>query len=201
MDTQVNQFEPFPKIPRLRRDCTITEKIDGTNAQIFIRELDEDSAGAFVVHEGVPYTLQAGSRNRFLTPENDNYGFARWVYENRDELVKLGPGRHFGEWFGAGIQRRYGLEKKHFALFNVNRWRDNPERPECCLVVPTLYEGPFSDAAIDQALNVLRRVGSLVEVVDRFDNPEGVVVYMHASRSMHKVLLENDHIAKGQVAA
>jgi hypothetical protein len=27
-------YEPFPKIPRLSRDCTITEKIDGTAAQV-----------------------------------------------------------------------------------------------------------------------------------------------------------------------
>jgi hypothetical protein len=31
-------FEEFQKIPRLRRDCVITEKIDGTNAQIYISD-------------------------------------------------------------------------------------------------------------------------------------------------------------------
>ena len=30
-------FEEFKKIPRLFRDCTITEKIDGTNGQIVIQ--------------------------------------------------------------------------------------------------------------------------------------------------------------------
>ena len=31
-------FEPWPKIPRLKRDIIITEKIDGTNAQICFDE-------------------------------------------------------------------------------------------------------------------------------------------------------------------
>ena len=31
-----NTFVPFPKMARLRRDILITEKIDGTNAQIVI---------------------------------------------------------------------------------------------------------------------------------------------------------------------
>jgi hypothetical protein len=29
----MSDFIPFPKIPRLRRDIVITEKIDGTNVQ------------------------------------------------------------------------------------------------------------------------------------------------------------------------
>lgn len=32
------EFEAFQKIPRLRRDCVITEKLDGTNAQVHITE-------------------------------------------------------------------------------------------------------------------------------------------------------------------
>jgi hypothetical protein len=32
------EFAGFPKISRLSRDCIITEKIDGTNAQILITE-------------------------------------------------------------------------------------------------------------------------------------------------------------------
>lgn len=36
-------FEKFPKIPRLRREAVITEKIDGTNA-LFKQTLDGDGA-------------------------------------------------------------------------------------------------------------------------------------------------------------
>jgi hypothetical protein len=79
------------------------------------------------------------SRSRWITPDDDNFGFAAWVEANRDELLTLGPGRHFGEWWGSGIQRGYGLPKgeKRFSLFNVSRWGES--RPACCHVVPVLY--------------------------------------------------------------
>ena len=103
---QTNSTEPpfvaFDKIPRLRRNVIVSEKIDGTNAIVWI---GEDFT-----------TIRAGSRSRWITPEDDNYGFARWVAANRDELLKLGPGYHYGEWWGAGIQRRYGLDHKRFSL-------------------------------------------------------------------------------------
>lgn len=83
-------FEGFPKTSRYSRGCIITEKLDGTNAQVFVTD------------DG---RLYAGSRNRWITPEDDNYGFAKWVRANAEELKLLGPGRHFGEWWGNGIQR------------------------------------------------------------------------------------------------
>ena len=101
------KFEPFSKIPRLTRKCIITEKIDGTNAQIYIGE-----QGEFYI----------GSRKKWILPEDDNYGFARWALENKEELLKLGVGAHFGEWWGQGIQRKYNMDKKVFSLFNVDRW-------------------------------------------------------------------------------
>ena len=61
---QLPDFKPFPKMARLSREIIITEKLDGTNAQVFITE-DGD--------------LFAGSRTRWITPQDDNYGFARWV--------------------------------------------------------------------------------------------------------------------------
>jgi hypothetical protein len=32
-------FQDFGKIPRLTRQCVVTEKLDGTNAQVFIGNL------------------------------------------------------------------------------------------------------------------------------------------------------------------
>ena len=163
-------FEGFGKISRLSRDCIITEKIDGTNAQLCITE-----EGDFLV----------GSRKRWITPEDDNYGFARWAYENKEELLKLGVGRHFGEWWGQGIQRRYDLKEKRFSLFNTGRWsQDNQEKPECCSVVPILYKGDFCTNAIDDVLQKLKEEGSVAS--PGFMKPEGIVVYHTASRMMFK---------------
>ena len=32
------EFVPFPKIPRLHKECIVTEKIDGTNGIIYITD-------------------------------------------------------------------------------------------------------------------------------------------------------------------
>lgn len=167
-------FETFPKIPRLFRDCVISEKIDGTNAQILITETG----------------IQAGSRNKWIDVHNDNFGFARWVADHEEELrTGLGLGRHYGEWWGPGIQRGYGQKEKRFSLFNAERW-DIPERPACCGVVPVLYKGPYSDAQVRLSLLNLEAHGSVVS--PGFMRPEGIVVWHTASRQMYKVTLDGD---------
>jgi RNA ligase-like protein len=106
------EFMHWPKIPRVANvQCYITEKIDGTNALIAI---GPDSSGA--------PEFRVGSRNRWITPEQDNYGFARWAYEHRELLLRLGEGYHYGEWWGQGIQRGYGLSERRFSLFDTRRW-------------------------------------------------------------------------------
>ena len=172
------EFMPFPKMPRLIREVIITEKIDGTNAQIFIADDGE--------------TMLIGSRNRWITPADDNAGFARWCEENRAELLKLGPGRHFGEWWGQGIQRNYGLKEKRLSLFNVARWAE--ERPACCHVVPVLYRGMFDTAAVDQILSRLEANGSLA--APGFMNPEGVIVFHTAGNFGMKKTIKKDELPK-----
>lgn len=177
------EFIAFDKIPRLRRNVIVTEKIDGTNALVH-------------VEDDVLFTVRAGSRSRWITPEDDNHGFAKWVKANEDELRLLGPGYHYGEWWGAGIQRRYGLTEKRFSLFNAGRWTDDV-RPACCHVVPVLGQGS-QDEAVEAALERLRREGSVA--APGFMNPEGIVVYHTAARSMFKVTLDRDGEPKGKVA-
>ena len=173
----MSDFQEFPKMARLSREVIVTEKIDGTNAQVCISD------------DG---TVRAGSRTRWITPEDDNVGFAAWVRENEDCLRQLGPGRHFGEWWGAGIQRRYGLDHRRFSLFNVARW--GIERPPCCHVVPVLYRGPFDTAAIDDTLDKLARYGSVC--VPGFLKPEGVIVFHVAAGVGFKKTIEKDEVTK-----
>jgi hypothetical protein len=181
-------FEGFPKIPRLSRECAITEKIDGTNAQIRI-----EPDGTFYV----------GSRTRWITPQDDNFGFARWVEEHKEELRRLGPGTHMGEWWGAGIQRRYGLTEKRFSLFAVHRWvekgQPQPEKmataPDCCHVVPILYRGLFGTPEVNSVLEQLKTFGSVAS--PGFMKPEGVIVYHEASKTLFKKTIEGDEKPKG----
>ncbi len=180
-------FVGFPKIARWRRGVVVTEKVDGTNAQVHVSD------------DGLH--VSAGSSTRWIDPESDNYGFAAWVRENQEELLKLGPGSHFGEWYGAGIQRRYGLPEKRFALFNTGRWGDESlaargeSRPACCGVVPVLWKGNLHEMDLAGILTKLQVEGSVI--VPGFMRPEGVVIFHSASGTSHKVLLEGDELPKG----
>jgi len=173
------EFTAFQKLPRLSREVIITEKIDGTNASVCITE-----DGQFLV----------GSRTRWITPENDNHGFAAWAYSNKEELMKLGVGHHFGEWWGTGIQRRYGIADKRFSLFNTARWSDPETRPACCDVVPVLAAGVFSSPMIEAQILRLQADGSVA--APGFMNPEGIVIYHTAAGISFKKTIDKDEIPK-----
>lgn len=169
-------FKPWPKTPRFSAHCTITEKIDGTNGQISICE------------DG---RLFVGSRNRWLsgeTKQSDNFGFYAWVMEHETEIRKLGIGRHFGEWYGAGIGRNYGLENRYFALFNTRRPKET--LPDCVGQVPILYEGPYSKEAEQAAVTKTSR--SFV-AADTWAGPvEGYVVFFPKTGERFKHVFETE---------
>lgn len=174
------EFLPFEKISRLSRHCTITEKIDGTNACIGIAE----DGGFFI-----------GSRNRWLTGDDDHFGFHIWALKHKEELLQLGPGRHYGEWWGIGIQRRYSTGEKRFSLFNSARWTAT-RPPACCHVVPVLYSGVFTSTAADDAIAKLEVEGSAAS--PGFMQPEGIVIYQSAARMYFKKTIKNDDSPKSQ---
>lgn len=183
------EFTPFPKIPRFNRQVIVTEKIDGTNASILITETGE---------------FLTASRKRWITPDHDNYGFSRWAHEHKDALMQLGPGHHFGEWWGSGIQRGYGLTggDKRFSLFNVSRWCNHDDIPSegqtalpCCIsVVPLLWSGLLMHLRIASVLDSLRTCGSAA--APGFTKPEGIVIFHTAGNCLFKMTLENDDTPK-----
>jgi hypothetical protein len=177
----IPEFKDFPKMARLSRPMIITEKIDGTNASIFIGE------------DG---TFLCGSRSRWLSLEDDHYNFAKWAHENKEDLMKLGPGHHFGEWWGSGIQKSYGLVngEKRFSLFNVSRWTDPEARPKCCHVVPILYTGPFDTTKIDEVLRDLAHNGSVAS--PGFKKPEGIIIWHTAANIGFKKTVHKDEVPK-----
>ncbi len=183
------EFKPFSKIPRLYSQCRITEKIDGTNACVEVVGCGElgfavaaCSRTRRLVTVGLamePEWHQRDSRDRPV----DNYGFGAWVVANAIELTKLGPGRHFGEWWGQGIQRTYGLADKRFSAF----WR--PETaPACVGQVPVLYEGEFHQQALLDTIGLLSSGSVAAPGFQRF---EGVVVTFAAGPSF-KVISNGD---------
>lgn len=196
------EFIGFPKMARLSREIIISEKIDGTNAQILITEDGQ---------------MLVGSKTRWITPKDDNHGFAKWIKENKEEILKLGVGRHFGEWWGSGINRGYGLLKgeKRFSLFNTIRWCEygkEPQRrtddnfgvikmqdvlPKCVSLVPVLYTGMFDTTEIQSTLNTLIVHGSYAS--PGFMNPEGIVIFHVAGNVGFKKTIKNDDVPKSLV--
>ena len=181
-------FPAFRKIPRLDRGVVVTEKIDGTNSSVHIFE---DGRVLF------------GSRNRWITSQSDNYGFATWASEHIDELRTLGVGAHYGEWWGRGIQRNYGLTDRRFSLFNTGRFRrcDDPaddskmELPACVGLVPVLWTGMFCQFDPGSTIGHLQYGGSLA--APGFMRPEGYVLYHIASGQYFKQTVEKDNEPKG----
>ena len=194
-ENMVVDFVEFPKIARLAREIIVTEKIDGSNAVVYVGEDGQ---------------VLAGSRSQWIATRAkggaDNFGFATWVEAHANELRLLGPGRHYGEWWGSGIQRGYGLTKgeKRFSLFNVQRWSEElaePQalpRPACCHVVPILYRGMFLTDEIERCLDRLKTGGSLAS--PGFRKPEGVVIFHPQGNVGIKKTIEKDAEWKGKSA-
>lgn len=203
-----NDFIPYRKIPRLNREILILEKIDGTNAQILINPCNNADKQAVCslpmdVRMGdgaapskIFYNVYAGSRTRWITPVNDNYGFAAWVLSHAYDLVSiLGVGRFYGEWWGKGIQRGYGLEEKRFSLFNPDfEFKRTPNG--LVHTVPVLYRGPFDLFAIQRAMDDLAFGGS--QAAPGWKIPEGIVIYHTASGHLYKKTFFNDEGGKNE---
>ena len=196
----MQEFKEFPKIARFSREVIVTEKIDGTNACIFIGENGE---------------FLTGSRTRWITTNTDNHGFSGWAYGHNEELMTLGPGLHFGEWWGSGIQRGYNLPKgeKRFSLFNASRWCLNGQTPQqipmadprivkmqdvlppCVGLVPVLWRGLFDNLDLAAIFQGLKNNGS--RAAPGFMRPEGVVIFHIAGNVGFKKTLEKDSEPKG----
>ncbi len=199
------EFKDFGKIPRLNRDVVITEKIDGTNACVVVVEETLPSVWwDWWSDDKIERKVYAQSRNRLLTPENDNAGFAKWVQANMEELKQLGPGYHYGEWWGSGIGRKYGMKEKIFSLFNVYRWHKlettfvelqtgQEFAPDCCSVVPVLPFHKLED--VPAAIEFLKTNGSVA--APGFMDPEGVIIWHDAAKEYFKVTVKGDESRKG----
>jgi hypothetical protein len=184
----------FQKIPRLARQVVITEKLDGTNALV-------------AIHHDPAMPLAIGSRNRWLTPgkTSDNYDFCRWVLDNEETIRRLGPGWHYGEWWGIGIARRYNIGERRWSLFDT-RWTEEELRgrglPANVRVVPTLVSATLSplDATQDpvqSCINDLFRHGSVA--APGFMHPEGIVIRHSASGHLYKWTFGGDGTAAPKV--
>ncbi len=93
-------FKPFPKMARLSREILITEKLDGTNAHVNIVPLSEHFL-EWVATSNAEYitvgdmAIMAASRNRYLSPSADNFGFAKWCRYFMLECLRAMPSKRY----------------------------------------------------------------------------------------------------------
>lgn len=168
----VPEFHKWPKTARADSPVVVTEKLDGTNAVIWVSEDETEIA--------------AGSRNRwlytsklgveYLTTFGDNYGFGAWVHRHANMLKpRLGPGWHYGEWWGHGIARGYGLDHKIFTPFYpLDILPSTQQEGTEIRPLTVLYEGPMNHAEIQIVERSLKDHGSVA--VEGYLYPEGIVI-------------------------
>jgi len=117
----------YHQVPLPTLEFIGTVKLHGTNASVVF---DNDTGN---------YTFQ--SRERELTLESDNAGFAMWGERNIDSLRKIfnlvvtnqaEKVVIFGEWCGGSIQKGVALNQipKMFVIFNITLIDDQGNRTE-----------------------------------------------------------------------
>jgi len=235
------QFKSWGSTPRFHKGLHITEKIDGTNAGISVvgvghEEMSWDYSGTvpddaiYVPHRtqddsdpGFGYLVRAQSRKRIITPGNDNFGFAKWVWDNAEGLANLlGFGYHYGEWYGEGIQKNpLAVAGRRWALFNTWHWgrKENLERLRMVdipglTLVPVLHDeqrdGPADYFTIPGVIEGLKVGGSRADGYMTLPNahkmdfhvegPEGIIVWQRETSQRYKILLQEDDKHKWEVA-
>jgi len=168
-------YKPFSKIERFENvKISISQKLHGSNASIYIYKTEDGTLD-----------LKCGKRTDWITPEQDNFGFAKFVYDNKEAFLKLGEGYHFGEYCGPGINSGEGLKERTLVLFDYWRYQDIMLPPNT-MIVPVLYEGPNDGMKIVMIIKDLKENGS--KLVKGFMNVEGVVISMGGHR--YKILFK-----------
>lgn len=171
----------FVKYPHLERlgtteveditfgTCHVFYKIDGTNASVW--------------YEG---QLRAGSRNRELTVDNDNAGFAQWVMSesNRfEQLFEEYPGLYlYGEWLVPHSLKTYADDAwRKFYIFDVwdkTKFLPYEDYQPILKKYGLDYIPPLAvckNPSVDQLYSLLERTGEFL-IKDGAGRGEGLVV-------------------------
>jgi hypothetical protein len=194
------KLKRFGVTPELFGDVTLCEQIDGHAIGIHIEALKANPDGEVGVKPGDVLFYGAGgnanfyrvwvqNRQRIVTPDqHDVHGVASWARAHAAQLAEtLGPGIHFGEWWGYKICRGYGLGPgdRRFSLYNTARWGfiDGTQVPSL-YTQPVLWEGNFLEgwATIRNEMDGLLNHGSVAS--PGYRHPAGVVLYHHSADVM-----------------
>jgi hypothetical protein len=108
--------------------CYVFPKIDGTNASVWLNKDGE---------------VQAGSRKRHLSLEDDNAGFCAWVNQQeniKEYLIKNPNHRLFGEWLVKHSLKTYKDDAwRKFYVFDVYVDKEDHEIEEGISTMKSLH--------------------------------------------------------------
>lgn len=198
------EFEAWPKtlhVDKVLGKVIVTEKIDGTNACLFFYPNGE---------------MFVQSRNRIITPDQDNAGFAKWAYRNQKDLFYIfGPGRHYGEWWGHKIGRTYDMTYNVFSVFNNGRFYKTEANSNDSMstrahemglgeeisAVPHIFTGMYGSPEMDGAIDAFSGGMSLaaLEYGIEYPNPEGVCFYFREFDKVAKLVFAHPGKHKWEV--
>lgn len=189
-------FKAFPSIERFEKvDVEVTQKLHGSNASVTIMRAPMDVLNGKhpelipFLNVDTGWLVIPGKRTSYINLENDNFGFAKFISERKDEFVTcLGEGTFYGEWVGPGINSGEGLKEKLFVLFDT-RLVGRP-LPNRCFTVPVLWKGALKDMNLENIMHDLKVRGS--QFVSGFMRPEGVVIRVQHSNIMWKEVFESE---------
>ncbi len=203
------KLKRFGITPELFSEATLCERIDGHTVGIHIEPLKTDPASGEVgvragdvmfmgaTQHAQFYRVWVQNRNRIITPDQrDVAGVAAWAQAHAAQLAEtLGPGIHFGEWWGYKICRGYGLGPgdRRFSLFNTMRWSfiDGTQVPSL-YISPVLWEGDLGQGwgTIVEEMDKLLAGGSVA--APGYRHPEGVILYHHGADTMMQHTFPNN---------
>jgi len=173
----------------------ITEKIHGTNCRVGI------------IREGEQWVYAAGSHNlrrdqpsMYWEPMTDDMiGMLNVLCDGEFNVIV------FGEIFGPGIQTMdYGQAEVRFQVFDITKdgvYQDWEAVRSICsawriLTVPLLYEGPYSDAIVDQYTDGPTVLAPKGQIKCPFKGREGIVITPLVER-----VVRNDRVIAKSVSA
>lgn len=129
------------------------ELLSGNSAVIYKAKVKLHGTNAAVQCHGGEIVVQ--SRTQIITPNNDNAGFAKFVYDNKEPWTKFKDIIIYGEWCGSGIQSGVAISaigKKIFAVFAIRSISDESklifEPEEISNIIgniPDVYVLPWSE--------------------------------------------------------
>lgn len=126
----MSSFKSFPKIGQYRNALKELAAIQGETGQSkfkFTGTIKLHGTNAAIGYCSKTDSIYCQSRNRIITADDDNAGFASWVSERQEQfkefMLKNFNGESalvFGEWCGGNIQKGVALQQlpKMFVIFN-----------------------------------------------------------------------------------